>query len=140
MKAYKLEVLVIVGDEIGGDEIASAIENALYPNRCIYPIVERVVGRDIGEWDDDHPLNLNATHEAEYQRIFGDDLTAALARAEKAEADAAALRRGYDIVATTNADDLPTHLSPEAFACIDDWIAWLTGGLALADEPEEVAP
>ncbi len=70
MKAYKLEILVIDHDECGPDDIASAIENARYPNRCISPKVKAIEEKDIGEWHDRHPLNLNSTSDEEYRRIF----------------------------------------------------------------------
>ncbi len=70
MKAYKIELLVIDFDEIGRDEIVSVLESARYPNRCISPDVKAVDERDIGEWDDDHPLNQYETADAEYERLF----------------------------------------------------------------------
>ena len=58
MKAYKIELLIEDHDEIGIDQIIDVIENARYPNRCISPEVIGVMESDIGEWHDDHPLNL----------------------------------------------------------------------------------
>lgn len=57
MKAYVLTVVVIDHDEIGQKEVVSALENARYPNRCISPNVKRVQTHNIGEWNDNHPLN-----------------------------------------------------------------------------------
>lgn len=71
MRAYKLEVLVIDFDDVG-DEVASLIENARYPNDCISPSVMHVEARDIGEWSDEHPLNKRYTEMAAYKRIFSD--------------------------------------------------------------------
>ena len=51
--------------------MVSVIENQKYPNHCIHPDVKSIETVDVGEWGDDHPLNLNATSEAEYQRLFG---------------------------------------------------------------------
>jgi len=70
MKAYKVELLIIDSDELGADEIKSVIENQKYPNWCIYPDVKKMTEADIGEWDDDHPLNKSDTCEAEYERLF----------------------------------------------------------------------
>ena len=70
MKAYKLEVLVIDHDELGGEAIADTLRNTRYPNWCISPAVRRVQEADIGEWSDDHPLNRLDTAEAEYERLF----------------------------------------------------------------------
>ena len=58
MKAYKIEILIIDHDELGADEISKALEMARYPNHCISPDVKKVTAADIGEWSDDHPLNL----------------------------------------------------------------------------------
>lgn len=61
MNAYLLAVLVIDHDQMSVDAVADTIEDQKYPNRCIYPYV---LGREvynIGEWDDDHPLNQRDT-------------------------------------------------------------------------------
>lgn len=71
MKAYKLEVLVIDHDGIGGEEIRDVLENTRYPNRCISPDVKNIIEKDIGEWDDDHPLNLHSKQDQAYREIFG---------------------------------------------------------------------
>ena len=70
MKAYKLEILIIDHDFLGAEEIQSVIENTKYPNWCISPEVKTVEERDIGEWEDSHPLNLRDKCEDEYRRIF----------------------------------------------------------------------
>lgn len=70
-KAYKLEVLIVDHDELGAEEIAKVIEEQKYPNWCIYPYVIRSHEKDIGEWDDDHPLNQGCMLE-EFDRVFGD--------------------------------------------------------------------
>jgi len=73
MKAYKIEILVIDHEGVGGDDIKSIIENVRYPNRCISPEVKNIDERDIGEWRDDHPLNIRSTCDSEYHRIFHTD-------------------------------------------------------------------
>lgn len=70
MKAYKIELFIIDTDRVGEEEIIKTIENARYPNRCISPKVKGVKSVDIGEWDDDHPLNQRDTADAEYKRLF----------------------------------------------------------------------
>jgi hypothetical protein len=57
MKVYKLEVVVIDHDNIGGEDIKDVLENTRYPNRCISPEITDIKEVDIGEWDDNHPLN-----------------------------------------------------------------------------------
>lgn len=70
MKAYKVEILVVDFDGIGRSEIADVIECARYPNRCINPEVMAIEERDVGEWHDNHPLNLPDSTKAEYERLF----------------------------------------------------------------------
>ena len=71
MKAYKVELLIIDFDDIGAEAVATELENANYGNDCIAPQVKSVTGRDIGEWDDNHPLNCEDTSDKEYNRLFG---------------------------------------------------------------------
>jgi len=71
---YKLEVMIIDHDGIGEACVKAAIEDARYPNRCIAPSVQSIEVRDIGEWSDDHPLNLRSTADAEFDRLFHADL------------------------------------------------------------------
>jgi hypothetical protein len=70
MKVYKVELLIIDHDEIGEEGIKSALENSNYPSDCISPRVQGVESRDIGEWRDDHPLNLLAQRDEAYRRLF----------------------------------------------------------------------
>lgn len=56
MKIYKLTVCVL-GHEVDGKEAAEILENTKYPNWCMCPSVVEIEEREIGEWDDDHPLN-----------------------------------------------------------------------------------
>jgi hypothetical protein len=70
MKVYKVELLIIDFDEIGPEEIKDVMENVHYPNHCISPDVKSIIGKDIGEWDDDNPLNKHDTQDAEYCRLF----------------------------------------------------------------------
>ncbi len=65
MKAYKLEVLVIDHENMGMDEIIREIENAKYS--C--PQVKGVYTVDIGQWEDDHPLNKGATCQQTYLEL-----------------------------------------------------------------------
>ena len=69
MKAYKVEILVIDHDGLGGNGIREAFEDTKYPNRCIIPDVMAMESADIGEWHDEHPMNISV--DAEYARLFG---------------------------------------------------------------------
>ena len=70
MKAYEVTLHIIDTDGIGAQDIRDVLENARYPNRCISPEVVHIREADIGEWSDDHPLNKNATADAEWLRLF----------------------------------------------------------------------
>lgn len=66
MKAYKIEIFVIDHENIGEENIKGTLENVRYINAD----VKSIKSVDIGEWDDDHPLNKRATADAEYERLF----------------------------------------------------------------------
>lgn len=70
MKLYKIEIMVLDLDQIGEQEIKDVLENTKYPNRCISPEVKKIEVRDIGEWHDEHPMNMTDKADAEYQRLF----------------------------------------------------------------------
>lgn len=70
MKAYKVELLVIDHDNIGENSIRNVIENANYPNDCIWPKVKYIECKEIGEWSDSHPLNKKNKQDEEYNRLF----------------------------------------------------------------------
>jgi len=70
MKAYKIEIFVIDRDDIGEEAVKQELECASYGNDCIMPVVKSLKSADIGEWDDDHPLNKKDSCEAEYNRLF----------------------------------------------------------------------
>lgn len=71
MKAHKVTLLVLsVNDELSAEEIKSEIENNRYPNDCISVEVHDIESAEIGEWDDDHPLNQTDASNAEWERLF----------------------------------------------------------------------
>lgn len=70
MKVYKVELLIIDFDEIGEESIKETIENQKYPNYCISPSVMNICCEDVGEWDDDHPLNKSSTSKDYYNNLF----------------------------------------------------------------------
>lgn len=68
-------VLCIVNhDRLGNDEIIRSLEDAHYPNRCIYPSVESIEHRLI-DYTDDHPINSAEKSSAEFERLFAKDET-----------------------------------------------------------------
>ena len=73
MKAYKIEMLVIDYDKLGAEGITDVIEKIKYPNWCIAPNVKHVECAEIGEWDDDHPLNSFEKEDEYYKNIFREE-------------------------------------------------------------------
>jgi hypothetical protein len=56
MKAYKVELLVLDLNNVGVNE-----STLLYDLEYLFPKVMSVQSKEIGEWDDDHPLNKGDT-------------------------------------------------------------------------------
>ena len=71
MKIHKIEILIVDFDDVGKDGIVDLLENSKYPNHCISPQVKKVITKEI-DWFDEHPLNLRATADEEYSRLFPD--------------------------------------------------------------------
>lgn len=71
MRAYKVELLIIDFDEIGEEGIRYQIQNTRYSNDCISPQIKSIQSKDIGEFHDNHPLNLKSTCDDEYKQLFG---------------------------------------------------------------------
>lgn len=71
MKVYRVELLIVDHDNVG-DEIPTIIEQQNYPNHCISPNVMEIESKDIGEWDDENPLNNKNTMKSEYERLFNE--------------------------------------------------------------------
>lgn len=67
MKAYKIEIVVIDFEGMGQDGVSYEIENG---SRYINPNILNIKEADIGEWNDDHPLNKNSTFQDEVKRLF----------------------------------------------------------------------
>jgi len=66
---YKVELLIVDHDGMGGDDIKDVLENTRYPNRCINPVVMNIERKEV-DWNDDHPLNNHDTMKDEYNRLF----------------------------------------------------------------------
>ena len=69
MKVYKLEVLIRDGGITSVSEAFEIIKDACYWNH-IYLDAITCKEADIGEWDDDNPLNFDDTTEDEMNRLF----------------------------------------------------------------------
>jgi hypothetical protein len=68
MKVYKVELVVLDHENAGEDGIKYLLNNVKY----LYPSVMSIESREIGEWDDDHPLNKHDLWMEEMQRLFGE--------------------------------------------------------------------
>ena len=71
MEVHKVIVIIEDHEGLGAEGIKAVLESTRYPNRCIAPHVAAIETREIGEWDDAHPLNNSKTRDAEIARLFG---------------------------------------------------------------------
>lgn len=67
MKVYKVELMVLDHENVGEDGVKYFMENEKY----LSPNVMSIESREIGEWDDDHPLNKHNLWKQEMGRLFG---------------------------------------------------------------------
>ena len=67
---YKIELCIIDHDDIGLEGIKEVLQETKYPNWCISPSVVNIEGKDIGAYDDEHPLNYRNTRKQEFARLF----------------------------------------------------------------------
>ena len=77
MKVYKITLCYIDFDGIasyGDDEIKTMIENARIPNHVSVGDIMKMESVEIGEWEDDNPLNNLTTREQEFNRLFPEGL------------------------------------------------------------------
>lgn len=73
MNVFRVELIIINHDGLSEQDLINELENANYPNDCISPQVRKIESKDIGEWDDNHPLNQHATQEAFLKELFNED-------------------------------------------------------------------
>ena len=69
MKAYKVELLVLDHENVGKDEITFLLGNVKY----LYPSVMSIQSKDIGKWNDDHPLNQRDQFQQFYEELFKEE-------------------------------------------------------------------
>jgi hypothetical protein len=70
MRVYRIELMILDFDEIGEEEIKRVLEDTRYPNRCISPEVMEIESHDIGEWNDQNPLNYKSKSKEAFNLIF----------------------------------------------------------------------
>jgi hypothetical protein len=68
MKVFRVELMVLDFEGMGEDGIRWELENVKYA----YPSILSIESREIGEWDDGHPLNKRDLWKKEMQRLFGE--------------------------------------------------------------------
>lgn len=66
MKAYLAKVLIIDHENYGKDDALMSLEQL----RHWHPTVVSCEEADIGEWNDDHPLNSHSTMQSECEKLF----------------------------------------------------------------------
>lgn len=69
MKAYKVEILVLDFEHMPEGDIVYFIENIKH----LYPKVMSIQSKEIGEWNDDHPLNRKDTAKQTYDDLWKND-------------------------------------------------------------------
>jgi hypothetical protein len=69
MNVYKVELMILNFDGLSDDELCEVIENTNYPNDCISPHIINIESREIGEWNDNHPLNKTGREQA-FKELF----------------------------------------------------------------------
>lgn len=69
MKVYRVELMIVDMDDIGGEAIRDELENGHYGNDCISPAVMLIDSRDV-DWSDDHPLNKSGTADQAFADLF----------------------------------------------------------------------
>lgn len=66
MKAYRFEICVLDFENYGPEEYKVIIEQAKHLSGTVMSLDEI----DIGEWDDDHPLNNSKTARSYFEQTF----------------------------------------------------------------------
>lgn len=66
MKMHKFEVYVLDSENLGADNIVSELDQ----NRYFSVVVKAQETTDIGEWSDDHELNMSSTSLERYRSYF----------------------------------------------------------------------
>ena len=69
MKAFKVEILVLDFEHMPEGDIVYFIESIKH----LYPKVTSIQSKEIGEWDDDHPLNRKDTAKQTYDDLWKND-------------------------------------------------------------------
>ena len=65
-KVYKVVLSIVDHEGINQKEVKELLENVKF----LYPSVVSIESREIKDWDDDHPLNINSTFHEEFERLF----------------------------------------------------------------------
>ena len=65
MNVYKIELLVLDIDEVGIEDVKTALENQEHLCCSVMSIETREVN-----WSDEHPLNIITTQETAYTALF----------------------------------------------------------------------
>jgi len=73
VNVYKLEVMIIDEDVTSIEQAENLIDETRFPNHTnVYSVTCREA--EIGEWDDNNPLNSSKTLKTEMERLFPTEL------------------------------------------------------------------
>jgi hypothetical protein len=81
-KVHLMTVLLIDHDDLGAEGTEQVLEDARYPNDCLYPTVLNTQTQEV-DWDDDHPLNSTQHVAQAVADLFPSVTHAAIAEAEE---------------------------------------------------------
>ncbi len=68
MKAHILTVVILDHDGLGAEGVVEELQSANFANDCIHPKVGKVETFELGEWEDNHPLNQGDTDQLKWLR------------------------------------------------------------------------
>ena len=69
MKVHKVTILIVDTDGLGAQEVKETLQNANFPNDCIYPQVMDIQTEEV-VWSDEHPLNHCDTQKRAFEELF----------------------------------------------------------------------
>lgn len=70
MKVHKVVICVVDHDELGADGVVQELGCARFANDCMHPQVMSIETVDIGEWREQHPLNVRGKSKAAFASLF----------------------------------------------------------------------
>lgn len=69
VKVHKVTLMIVDHDVLGHDGVREVLENARYPNHCMYPRVMDIETVEV-QWNDSHPLNKRDSRDVAFEELF----------------------------------------------------------------------